>query len=185
MSSKRLKKSHYPINWTGLKAARFSQYRSWINNKKPGVCGSYVCATLLHDLYKHQYEKDLSKTVLLDGLKSVIDETFAYRGTFPWDLRYGLNFVLKDNPDYKAKMCFIPDKIVVDRLNKPDPIPLAVGTARLLGSSYQNHWVLVYAYGYNEAGKLYFKAYDNHGKTDSILPASQTFGCVWLTENKK
>lgn len=185
MSSMNMEKNSYPASWTGLKATRFSQYRSWINNKKPGVCGSYVCAVLLHDLYKHQYEKDLSKTVLMDGLKSVIDEMFGYPGTFPWDLRYGLNFVLKDNPDYDARMSFIPDKIVVEMLNKPDPMPVAVGTARLLGSPYKNHWVLVYAYGYNKDGKLYFKAYDNHGKSAAILPASQTIGCIWLAANKK
>ncbi|WP_051912444.1 hypothetical protein [Carnobacterium funditum] len=180
-----IEKSYFPTNWTGLSSARFSEYRSWINNKKPGICGSYVCAVLLHDLYKQQYGKPLSKTILMDGLKSIVDETFAYRGTFPWDLRHGLNLALKGNPNYFAKMSFIPDNKVVELLNKSNPIPIAVGTARLLGSSYQNHWVLVYAYGYNEEGKLFFKAYDNHGKSAAILPASQTFGCVWLVENKK
>ena len=179
------KKYNYPSSWVGLKASRFSKYRSWVNNQKPGICGSYVCAVLLHDLYKEQYGKDLSKASLIEGLRTVVDETFAYRGTFPWDLRHGLNVVLKSNPDYDAKLSFIPDKVVVNLLSRANPMPLAVGTARLLGSPYHNHWVLVYAYGYNDNGKLFFKAYDNHGKSMAILPASQTFGCVWLEENKK
>lgn len=180
-----LKKNDYPTAWTGIKASRFSKYRSWINDQKPGICGSYVSAVLLHDLYKQQYGKDLSRTSLIEGLRSVIDETFGYRGTFPWDLKHGLNVVLKGNSDYNAKLSFIPDKVVVDLLSRANLMPIAVGTARLLGSPYHNHWVLVYAYGYNDDGKLFFKAYDNHGKSAAILPASQTFGCVWIEENKK
>ncbi|SEK53562.1 hypothetical protein SAMN04488700_1734 [Carnobacterium iners] len=179
-----IKKNQYPTNWVGLKSTRFSKYRSWINNEKPGICGTYVCAVLLHDLYQNRYGKDLSKSLLVAGLKSVVDETFMYRGTFPWDLKHGLAVVLKGNPDYKAKLSFIPDRVVVEQLNKPNPLPITVGTTRVLGSPYQNHWVLVYAYGYNTKGKLFFEAYDNHGKSAAILPASQTFGCVWLEENK-
>ncbi|MGB3159843.1 MAG: dihydrolipoamide dehydrogenase [Carnobacterium sp.] len=179
------KETNYPLSWTGLKSARYNKYRSWINNKKPGICGSYVCAVLLHDLYQHQYGRDLTKERLLNGLKAVIDDTLAYKGTFPWDLRHGLNYVLKDNPDYSAKMHFVPDNKVVELLDKPDPIPVAVGTARILGSPYKNHWVLVYAYAYDREGKLFFKAYDNHGKSAAVLPASQTFGCVWLEKTKK
>lgn len=178
------KNTQYPEKWTGLKPTRFNKYRSWINNQKPGICGTYVSAVLLHDVYLHTYGLNVSKTSLLTGLKTVIDETFAYRGTFPWDLWHGLNVVLKYNPDYHARMSFIPDKKVVELLDRPDPLPVAVGTARLLGSSYKNHWVVVYAYGYDPNGKLYFKAYDNHGRSAAILPASQTFGCVWL-QNKK
>lgn len=175
----------YPTQWIGLKPVRFRKYRTWINNQKPGICGTYVSAVLLHDTYLHRYGVDVSKEKLLKGLKSVIDDTFPYRGTFPWDLWHGLNTVLKGNPDYQAKMLFVPDKKIVELLNQPDPMPVAVGTTRLLGSRYKNHWVLVYAYGYNKKGKLFFKAYDNHGRSTAILPASQTFGCVWLSAKKQ
>lgn len=181
------KKQSFPKKWIGLKAARFRKYQSWINNQKPGKCGTYASGALLHDAYLHHYSIDLSKEAVLNGLQEIVEETFPYRGTFPWDLRHGLNYVLKDNSELKASMCFLPDKIVVKHLNRPNPEPVVVGTSRFLGSNYKNHWLLIYAYGYNSSGKLYFKGYDNHGRYSAVVPASQTIGCVWLTgqEEKK
>ncbi|MEG0289406.1 MAG: hypothetical protein RR725_07160 [Carnobacterium sp.] len=49
------KNTQYPEKWTGLKPTRFNKYRSWINNQKPGICGTYVSAVLLHDAYLHAY----------------------------------------------------------------------------------------------------------------------------------
>lgn len=91
-----------------------------------------------------------------------------------------LSYVIKDVPELKAKMSLIAEQKVVELLNRQNPTPVAVGTAKLFGSKYKNHWLLVYAYGYNKEGKLYFRAYDNHGKYTAIVPASQTIGCVWI-----
>lgn len=170
----------YPTKWIGLKPLRFKKYRSWINREKPGICGTYVSAALLHDRFLEYYQVDLEKEKLITGLKSVVDDLFPYRGTFPWDLRLGLGYVLRDIPGLTAKMSLIPERTVVELLNRPEPMPAAVGTAKLFGSKYKNHWLLVYAYGYNKEGKLFFKAYDNHGRYTAIVPASQTIGCVWL-----
>ncbi|SIO17652.1 hypothetical protein SAMN05878443_1784 [Carnobacterium alterfunditum] len=170
----------YPVSWIGLKPARFRKYRTWINAVKPGICGTYVGAVILHDAFNQKYGIDLSKEKLITGLKMIIDDTFVYKGTFPWDVWHGLNWVLKGNQDFKVKMHFVPERKVVALLNRKNPIPVAVGTATLFGSPYKNHWLVVYAYGYNEEGKLFFKAYDNHGRYKAIIPASQTIGCVWI-----
>ncbi|MBT2730995.1 dihydrolipoamide dehydrogenase [Carnobacterium sp. ISL-102] len=173
-------KNAYPVSWIGLKPARFRKYRTWINAVKPGICGTYVGAVILHDAFNQKYGIDLSKEKLITGLKTIIDDTFVYKGTFPWDVWHGLNWVLKGNQDFKVKMHFVPERKVVALLNRKKPIPVAVGTATLFGSPYKNHWLVVYAYGYNEEGKLFFKAYDNHGRYKAIIPASQTIGCVWI-----
>lgn len=173
-------KSSYPTKWFGMKPARFKKYRNWINREKPGICGTYVSAALLHDTFLQQYQVDLEKEALLIGLKTVVDDLFPYRGTFPWDLKWGLSYVTRDIPELTVKMSLVPERKVVELLSGPEPLPVAVGTAKLFGSKYKNHWLLVYAYGYNKAGKLYFKAYDNHGKYSAVVPASQTIGCVWI-----
>lgn len=173
----------FPIKWVGLSPARFRKYRTWINNVRPGICGTYVGAVILHDAFNQKYGIDLEKKKLIAGLKTVIEDTFPYKGTFPWDVWRGLDWVLKDNLDFSVKMHFIPERKIVSLLNRKNPVPVAVGTATLFGSPYKNHWVVVYAYGYDQAGKLFFKAYDNHGRYTAILPASQTIGCVWIELN--
>lgn len=178
------KRPSYPKKWIGLKSMRFKKYQKWINREKPGICGTYVSAALLHDTFEHHYNVDMPKDKLLGGLRSVVDDRFPYKGTFPWDLSLGLSYVIKDIPELNAKMSFISELKVVDLLNREDPIPVAVGTAKLFGSKYKNHWLLVYAYGYNKEGKLYFRAYDNHGKYTAIVPASQTIGCVWIEKTQ-
>jgi len=169
-----------PVKWIGLKPYRFKKYQTWINRVKPGICGTYASAALVHDTFLQEYKVDLAKDNLLNGLKSVIDDLFPYKGTFPWDLKWGLDYVLRDIPELKVKMSLVPETTVVNVLNQQNPMPLAVGTAKLFGSNYKNHWLLVYAYGYNQDGKLFFKAYDNHGRYQAVVPASQTIGCVWI-----
>lgn len=176
----KVKKPSYPTTWTGLKPIRFKKYQKWINREKPGICGTYVSAALVDDTFIHHYSAELSKEKLLAGLRTVVDDRFPYKGTFPWDLRLGLSYVLKDIPELNVKMSFVSERKVVELLNREDPIPVAVGTAKIFGSKYKNHWLLVYAYGYNKERKLYFRAYDNHGKYSAIVPASQTLGCVWI-----
>jgi len=178
----RATKESYPVIWHGLKPGRFAKYRSWINREKPGICGTYCGAVLLHDAVLQKYQRSLDKDVLLMGLKSVVDDFMPYKGTFFWDVQHGLNVLLEDIPDWTTKTGIITEKIVPQLLNRPNPVPVIVGTTKLLNSKYKNHWVVVYAYGYNKEGKLFYKAYDNHGRHQAILPASQTIGCVWLEE---
>lgn len=166
--------------WKGLPPKRFKKYEKWINRIKPGICGTYVSAVLLHDAFLHSYRVSLDQQKLLKGLKPMIEDRFVYRGTFVWDLWLGLSYALKDIAEIKVKMSLLPELTVVRLLDSPDPKPIAVGTTKLLGSKYKNHWLVVYSYRYNKEGKLEFKAYDNHGRYQAIVPASKTIGCVWL-----
>ncbi|CZQ80749.1 Hypothetical protein Tpal_115 [Trichococcus palustris] len=178
-------KESYPVKWIGLKPGRFAKYSTWINNEKPGICGTYCGAVLLHDAVLQKYQRSLDKDTLVAGLKTVVDDFMPYKGTFFWDVQHGLNELLKDIPDWTAKTGIITEKIVPQLLDRPDPVPVIVGTTKLLHSKYKNHWVVVYAYGYNEEGKLFYKVYDNHGRHQAIIPASQTIGCIWLEEKNK
>lgn len=175
-------KKNLPKKWQGLKPSRFAKYRSWINSGNPGICGTYCSAVLVHDAVLHKYKHSLDKDTLLAGLLTVVDEFLPYKGTFFWDVQHGLKSLLADIPDWTVKSGLITEKIVPALLDRPDPVPVIVGTTRLFNSKYKNHWVVVYAYGYNEDGKLFYKVYDNHGRYQAILPASQTIGCVWLEE---
>ena len=177
-------KKNVPKKWHGLKPSRFAKYRSWINSGSPGICGTYCSAVLVHDAVLQKYKHSLDKDTLLAGLLTVVDEFLPYKGTFFWDVQHGLKVLLADIPDWTVKSGLITEKIVPALLDRPVPVPVIVGTTRLFNSKYKNHWVVVYAYGYNEDGKLFYKAYDNHGRYQAILPASQTIGCVWLEERK-
>ena len=128
-------KNSYPIKWIGLKPERFRKYKTWINAVKPGICGTYVGAVILHDAFNQKYGIDLPKEKLIFELKTLIEDTFAYKGTFPWDVWHGLDWVLKGNQDFTVKMHFIPERKVVALLNREKPIPVAVGTATLFGRS--------------------------------------------------
>ncbi|WP_227872537.1 dihydrolipoamide dehydrogenase [Jeotgalibaca ciconiae] len=173
----------YPEKWIGMPASRFLKYRSWINKGKPGICGTYCSAVLIHDAIYQETRKSLNRDVLLKGLKVVVDNLMPYRGTYFWDVAFGIRRILADMPEWKVRMGLIPEKIVPEVLSKKGAGPIVVGTNILLNSQYKNHWLVVYAYGYNEEGKLYFRAYDNHGRYKAIIPASQTISCVWLEKN--
>lgn len=111
-------KMAYPVKWTGLKPARFRKYKYWINSVKPGICGTYVSAVLLHDAFNQKYTIDLPKENVVNGLQNLVEDTFAYKGTYVWDLWYGLKWVLKDNADFKVKMHLIPERKVVSLLDR-------------------------------------------------------------------
>ena len=61
-----------------------------------------------------------------------------------------------------------------------DGVPVVVGTTAALGSPYKNHWLVVYQYAFDSTGKLWYKAYDNHGSITTIIPAVQTLCALWL-----
>lgn len=176
------KQKQLPKKWIGMPASRFMKYRSWINKTKPGICGTYCAGVLLHDAIYQKSKKSVRKDVLLDGLKGVIDDLLPYRGTFFWDVAFGLRRMLRGVPYWRVKTGIVTERIVPDLLDREEPVPVIVGTTKFFNSPYKNHWVVVYAYGYNEAGKLFYRAYDNHGKHNAVIPASQTLSCVWLEE---
>lgn len=171
-----------PSKWIGLPSARFLKYKAWINKNHPGICGTYCAAVLVHDAIYHKYRRSLKRDTLLKGLKKVVDDFMPYRGTFFWDVANGLRRILRNQTEYEVRTGLITERIVPKILSGENPRPVIVGTTKLLNSKYKNHWVVVYAYGYDEAGKMFYRAYDNHGKHKAVIPASQTFSCVWLDD---
>lgn len=81
---------------------------------------------------------------------------------------------------YRIHSTILTERTVLNELNKMSPLPIIVGTVSFLGSSYKNHWLLVYAYAYDSKGKLWYKAYDNHGNSQAVIPAVQTLSAVFL-----
>lgn len=174
-------KSHeLPTQWHGIEPKNMRPYRRYINREKPGFCGSYSAAVLVHYTIKHDRGYELKMEGLLEAFKSRIDRNVLYKGSYVWDIVKTLEaFFMKDD-DYHVNWHLVSESQVVEQLSKDKPLPLIVGTMKFLGSKYGNHWVLVYGYGYNSVGKLFYRAWDNHGKNQAIIAASQTLPCIWI-----
>lgn len=178
----RYPRSKWPKKWHGLPMAAMKPYQKYVNRIKPGICGSYASAALIHYFVQEKYGHQVDMDKLIKVLKPLIEDRYPYRGTFPWDLKSGINDFVPKPLSVKTRYHLISNPIVLDQLNKENPLPVIVGTSRILGNSYGNHWVLVYAYGYNEEGQLFYRAYDNHGRIGAVIPASQTLAAVWIEE---
>lgn len=164
--------------WTGLDESQFTRYKSWINRQHPGICGTYCAAVLTHYTVLQDTGHWLSKKDLLGTLERVVDAYHLHKGTFFWNVAAGLNAVFNAE-HYFAKTGLVPD-IDVPKLIDQYQQPVIVGTLKYLGSPYQNHWLLVYAYAYDQNNDLYFKAYDNHGNYKAVIPAKHTNSYVYL-----
>ncbi|WP_270370381.1 dihydrolipoamide dehydrogenase [Aerococcus urinaeequi] len=164
--------------WTGLDENAFRPYKSWINKDSPGICGTYCAAVLTHFIVLRETNHRMAKQDLIDAYKKVVDDYHLHSGTFYWNVETGLNSVFNFE-NYRAKSGLLPD-IEVPKLIDQYQAPVIVGTLKYLGSAYKNHWLLVYAYAYDEQNNLYFKAYDNHGKHNAVIPAKQTNAYVYL-----
>lgn len=168
----------YPSQWQGLDSSDFRPYRRFINRQLPGICGSYAASVLVHYYARQVYQLDLNLQDLLAVLEASIDGRFPYPGSFPWDIVHGLNQFLDIGGP--ARWTLFSESAVFKSLAADRPLPVIVGTSRLFCSPYGNHWVLVYGYGYGEAGKLYYRCYDNHGRYQAKIPASQTTVGIYL-----
>ncbi len=164
--------------WTGLDEKEFRRYKSWINKKNPGICGSYCAAVLTHFTVFKDTGHWMSKKDLIDSFEILVDAYHLHQGTFYWNVASGLNMMF-NYEHYRAKSGLMPD-LEVPKLIDQYQQPVIVGTLKYLGSPYKNHWLLVYAYAYDQENNLYFKAYDNHGKIDAVIPADQTNTYVYL-----
>lgn len=178
-------KNKYPVHlqpktWYGLDPKFFQPYRKYVNREKPGICGTYVSAALLHSVIRldRDYELDMDK--LIQALRPLVDGRHFYPGTYYWDLVGGLNELLEADGHYRARWHWVSDPIVLKMLNDERPLPVIVGGLKPLGNHYGNHWLLAYRYGYNAEGKLFYRCYDNHGRIHAVVAASQTLPAVWL-----
>ncbi|AMB93338.1 dihydrolipoamide dehydrogenase [Aerococcus sanguinicola] len=164
--------------WQGLPADRFAKYRSWINREEPGICGSYVTAALVHDRVLADTGRALDPGRLLGASQELVDDKHLHKGTFIWNIYSGLDSLLGPQ-GYRVKVGLFSEVKVPD-LMAAGYGPFIVGTAGLLGSPYGNHWLLAYAYRYNDQGDLEFRCYDNHGQSQAVLPAKYCFSYAYL-----
>lgn len=179
MKKAKYTRKDWPKEWQGINSKEMFPYRKYVNRELPGYCGTYSVAALVHFVIQQDRDYDLSVERLIQALKPRIDGRYIYKGTYPWDLIAGLKELMASE-HYYPRWHLISNPIVVRELKKTTPYPVIVGTTKAFGSKYGNHWVLVYAFGYNEAGQLFYKAYDNHGKINAVIPASQTTAAIWL-----
>ena len=163
--------------WVGLPSERFAKYQSWINKERPGICGTYCCAVLVHDFVHHQYHVMLPQEVLLRGMRSVVDNRHWYVGTFGGDLVYGLRQIMPKQQVVRSWSAKTP---LLRLLSQATPQPCIVATRRCFGSAYGNHWLVAYAYGYDEKQRLWLRCYDNHGNHQAEVPASTLWQCIWI-----
>lgn len=167
-----LKKSKHPKEWQGIPQKDMVPYRRYVNREKPGFCGTYSAAALIHYLVKHQRNHEIDMMRLLSALEGKIDRRSIYDGTYHFDVVNGLNDLLADD-EYQAHVRYRHRKLIIDELSKEAPLPVIIGSLSLFGSKYGNHWLLAYSYGYNEDGQLFYKCYDNHGRINAVIPANQ------------
>ena len=165
------------VEWTGLPESEMEPFKAYVNGKTPGICGTYAAAALTVLMAKREEVVTQTMDELLKGMEASIEYAFPYRGTFYWDVQRGLNHEWKKY-GYKTHFNLFSEKVVPALIE--DGVPVVVGTTAALGSPYKNHWVVVYQYAFDSTGKLWYKAYDNHGSTTTVIPAVQTLCAVWL-----
>lgn len=167
------------LEWVGLPTILMKDYQTVINRKTPGICGTY-CVAVLSDIVARQHHLELPEIQqLVSTLEQRIEYFFPYLGTYWWDVQRGLNH-LWSKYGYRSTFALFSEVCVPNLLDQS--IPVIVGTTRVLGSPYGNHWLVVYAYAYDSKGKLWYKAYDNHGSIEAVIPAVQTIGAIWLSK---
>ena len=155
------------VEWRGLPEGEMQPFKAYVNEKTPGVCGTYAAACLTVLMAKREGVVTQSMDDLLESMEASIEYALPYRGTFQWK-KYG----------YKTHFNLFSEKVVPGLLE--DGVPVVVGTTTALGSPYKNHWLVVYQYAFDSTGKLWYKAYDNHGSITTVIPAVQTLCALWL-----
>ena len=168
------------LKWIGIPEQEFTYYKPFVNKEVPGVCGTYALAALTHYTIKKDTGYKLDMQQLIDGYLKIVDGAAPYVGTYFWDLTRGFKKMLGKKQPYRIHSTILTERTVLNELNKMSTLPIIVGTVSFLGSSYKNHWLLVYAYAYDSKGKLWYKAYDNHGNSQAVIPAVQTLSAVFL-----
>ena len=167
--------------WQGIVEDDFKCYQPYINREAPGYCGSYSAAALTHYILTNiEGLEQVSMERLITSYRAMLEDVLIYPGTYLWDVKRGLRVILGKGFEYQVKSAIFCEKVVVEQLSKSEPLPVIIGTVGALGSSYQNHWAVAYAYARDSSGKLWFKIYDNHGKYKAVIPAIQTMRCCFV-----
>lgn len=178
--------------WKGIAESRFSRYAGagWINKSDDGVgyCGPYAAATLL--AYFDDY---IDNGIVPDSIRirnstspgtlvsTMIRLTPKASETLPNHVGSGITTFMKNYSTTKvnASVDLYQTWIYVNTLCSKQR-PILTGLLNALGSSYGDHWVLVYQIREDAEGKGWYKCVDNWGGYNKVIQSSWTMGNVWL-----
>ena len=79
------------VEWRGLAESDMQSFKAYVNEKTPGICGTYAAASLTVLMAKREGVVTQSMDELLKGMEASIEYALPYRGTFYWDVQRGLN----------------------------------------------------------------------------------------------
>lgn len=192
-------------SWVGLPAPKMKAYASgkWVNSAanypsssgypSGGICGTIASAGLL--AYYDDYINDSYVPASIRSRKastpgSLITSLYPYidqgkSGTINSDLSKGINNFLSrytsgtKTATYGGISTFPTAKSKID-----DGCPVAIGLLSTLGSTYGNHWALVYQY-YDDSSSTsndLYRCVDNHGNYSATINVSWSAGIVWMNE---
>lgn len=183
------------VSFQGLLSSRFSRYKDWINNYNPGRCGTYAAGTML--AYCDDYIDDAfvpssirtrnstSSGSLLTKLYTYIDQPNP-NGTISTQVAKGVSQFLANDAKILSKYSayyglagtWSMAKTIINR-----GYPITIGMANSLGSTYGNHWVLVYQfYDSGSSSTSYYRCVDNHGSYTAVINVSWTIGYAYIGE---
>ena len=70
------------VEWRGLPERDMQPFKAYVNEKTPGVCGTYAAACLTVLMAKREGVVTQSMDELLKGMEASIEYALPYRGTF-------------------------------------------------------------------------------------------------------
>ncbi len=79
---------------------------------------------------------------------------------------------------YKTHFNLFSEKVVPGLLE--DGVPVVRGTTAALGSPYKITGLSCINTLMTPTGKLWYKAYDNHGSITTVIPIRQALCALWL-----
>lgn len=96
------------VEWRGLPEEDMKQFKAYVNEKTPGVCGTYAAASLTVLMAKREGVVTQSMDELLKGMESSIEYALPYRGTFigtcnAASITSGRNMVIRHTLIYLVK----------------------------------------------------------------------------------
>lgn len=173
--------------WIELPEERFLAYRTW-TTPKGYLCGTNTAAVLL--AYYQDYIDESIIPTYIRTKKSRKKETLAHflqlfiqpmgLPTIAWQVSHGLSSYF-DHVGYpsRARMTMFGGwQRIVKRINQGKPV--IVGVAKILGSTYGNHWVTAYGYMETSMGQRYLKVHDNWGNYNKVIPVKWVNGTISL-----
>lgn len=187
--------------YVGISSSRMSNYSSgkWINSSSnypssqgypsAGICGTIASAGLLayyDDYVSDDYVPASLRTRYSSTPGSLITTLYNYidkgkSGTIASNLGSGINSYLRaySSSNYKTSYGLATTwAAAVSKINSSRPI--VIGLASILGSTYGDHWVLVYQYYAGANGTDYYRCVDNHGSYNKVIQVAWSVGYAML-----